>query len=153
MSFSNNNKQPSKQGEPTQKRTLGKSSLEVSALGLGCMGLSYGYRPATEKEQAIKLIWTAFESGVTFFDTAEAYGPYLNEEVVGEALEPMRDKVVIATKFGFIDGKPSSGLNSKPENIRSMTEAALKRRRTDVIDLSINIVLTQKSPWKTWLAP
>jgi aryl-alcohol dehydrogenase-like predicted oxidoreductase len=117
------------------------------------MGLSYGYRPATEKEQAIKLIWTAFESGVTFFDTAEAYGPYLNEEVVGEALEPMRDKVVIATKFGFIDGKPSSGLNSKPENIRSMTEAALKRRRTDVIDLSINIVLTQKSPWKTWLAP
>lgn len=118
-----------------QKRTLGKSGLEVSALGLGCMGLSYGYGPATEKEQAIKLIRTAFESGVTFFDTAEAYGPYLNEEVVGEALEPMRDKVVIATKFGFIDGKPSVGLNSKPENIRSMTEAALKRLRTDVIDL------------------
>jgi aryl-alcohol dehydrogenase-like predicted oxidoreductase len=118
-----------------QKRTLGKSGLEVSALGLGCMGLSYGYGPATEKEQAIKLIRTAFESGVTFFDTAEAYGPYLNEEVVGEALEPMRDRVVIATKFGFIDGKPSAGLNSKPENIRSMTEAALKRLRTDVIDL------------------
>ena len=118
-----------------QKRTLGKSGLEVSALGLGCMGLSYGYGPATEKEQAIKLIRTAFESGVTFFDTAEAYGPYLNEEVVGEALEPMRDKVVIATKFGFINGKPSAGLNSKPENIRSMTEAALKRLRTDVIDL------------------
>ncbi len=118
-----------------QKRTLGKSGLEVSALGLGCMGLSYGYGPATEKEQAIKLIRTAFERGVTFFDTAEAYGPYLNEEVVGEALEPMRDKVVIATKFGFIDGKPSAGLNSKPENIRSMTEAALKRLRTDVIDL------------------
>jgi aryl-alcohol dehydrogenase-like predicted oxidoreductase len=118
-----------------QKRTLGNSGLEVSALGLGCMGLSYGYGPATEKEQAIKLIRTAFESGVTFFDTAEAYGPYLNEEVVGEALEPMRDKVVIATKFGFIDGKPSAGLNSKPENIRSMTEAALKRLRTDVIDL------------------
>src|SRR5271156_64224 len=118
-----------------QKRTLGKSGLEVSALGLGCMGLSYGYAPATEKEQAIKLIRTAFESGVTFFDTAEAYGPYLNEEVVGEALEPMRDKVVIATKFGFIDGKPSAGLNSKPDNIRSMTEAALKRLRTDVIDL------------------
>ena len=96
-----------------QKRTLGNSGLEVSALGLGCMGLSYGYGPATEKEQAIKLIRTAFESGVTFFDTAEAYGPYLNEEVVGEALEPMRDKVVIATKFGFIDGKPSAGLNSK----------------------------------------
>jgi aryl-alcohol dehydrogenase-like predicted oxidoreductase len=118
-----------------QKRTLGNSGVEVSALGLGCMGLSYGYGPATEKEQAIKLIRTAFESGVTFFDTAEAYGPYLNEEIVGEALEPMRDKVVIATKFGFIDGKPSAGLNSKPENIRSMTEAALKRLRTDVIDL------------------
>src|SRR5277367_3133091 len=118
-----------------QKRTLGKSGLEVSALGLGCMGLSYGYGPATEKEQAIKLIRTAFENGVTFFDTAEAYGPYLNEEVVGEALAPVRDKVVIATKFGFIDGKASAGLNSKPENIRSMTEAALKRLKTDVIDL------------------
>jgi len=118
-----------------QKRKLGKCGLEVSALGLGCMGLSYGYGPATEKEHAIKLIRTAFESGVTFFDTAEAYGPYLNEELVGEALEPMRDDVVIATKFGFIDGKPSAGLNSKPENIRSMTEAALRRLRTDVIDL------------------
>lgn len=118
-----------------QKRTLGKSGLEVSALGLGCMGLSYGYGPATEKEQAIKLIRTAFEKGITFFDTAEAYGPYLNEEVVGEALQPVRDKVVIATKFGFIDGKPSAGLNSKPDNIRSMTEAALKRLKTDVIDL------------------
>ncbi len=118
-----------------QKRTLGKSGLEVSALGLGCMGLSYGYGPATEKDEAIKLIRTAFESGITFFDTAEAYGPYLNEEVVGEALAPVRDKVVIATKFGFIDGKPSAGLNSKPANIRSMTEATLKRLRTDVIDL------------------
>jgi len=118
-----------------QKRTLGKSGLEVSALGLGCMGLSYGYGPATEKDQAIKLIRTAFESGITFFDTAEAYGPYLNEEVVGEALAPVRDKVVIATKFGFVDGKPTAGLNSKPENIRSMTEAALKRLKTDVIDL------------------
>jgi aryl-alcohol dehydrogenase-like predicted oxidoreductase len=118
-----------------QKRTLGKSGLEVSALGLGCMGLSYGYGPATQKDQAIKLVRTAFDSGVTFFDTAEAYGPYLNEEVVGEALAPIRDKVVIATKFGFIDGKPSAGLNSKPENIRSMTEAALKRLKTDVIDL------------------
>ena len=118
-----------------QKRTLGKSGLEVSALGLGCMGLSYGYGPATEKDQAIKLIRTAFDRGITFFDTAEAYGPYLNEEVVGEALAPVRDKVVIATKFGFVDGKPSAGLNSKPENIRSMTEAALKRLKTDVIDL------------------
>ena len=89
-----------------QKRTLGKSGLEVSALGLGCMGLSFGYGPATEKEQAIELIRTAYESGVTFFDTAEAYGPYLNEELVGEALAPFRDKVVIATKFGFVDGKP-----------------------------------------------
>src|SRR5277367_4864983 len=118
-----------------QKRTLGKSGLEVSTLGLGCMGLSYGYGPATEKDQAIKLIRTAFESGVTFFDTAEAYGPYLNEEVVGEALAPVRDKVMIATKFGYIDGKPNVGLNSKPDDIRSMTEAALKRLKTDVIDL------------------
>jgi aryl-alcohol dehydrogenase-like predicted oxidoreductase len=118
-----------------KKRTLGKSGLEVSALGLGCMGLSFGYGPATEKEQAIKLIRTAFDSGITFFDTAEAYGPYLNEEVVGEALAPVRDKVVIATKFGFVDGKPSAGLNSRPENIRSMTEAALKRLKTGVIDL------------------
>jgi aryl-alcohol dehydrogenase-like predicted oxidoreductase len=116
-------------------RRLGESGLEVSALGLGCMGLSYGYGPATEKEQAIKLIRTAYDGGVTFFDTAEAYGPYLNEEVVGEALAPVRDKVVIATKFGFIDGKPSLGLNSKPENIRNVTEAALKRLKTDVIDL------------------
>ena len=118
-----------------QKRTLGKSGLEVSALGFGCMGLSFGYGPPTEKEQAIKLLRTAFEDGVTFFDSAEAYGPYLNEELLGEALAPVRDKVVIATKFGFIDGKPALGLNSKPENIRNMTEAALKRLKTDVIDL------------------
>jgi aryl-alcohol dehydrogenase-like predicted oxidoreductase len=118
-----------------QKRTLGTSGLEVSALGLGCMGLSFGYGPATEKEQAIQLIQTAYDRGVTFFDTAEAYGPYLNEELVGEALAPVRDKVVIATKFGFLDGKPASGLNSKPENIRGVTEAALKRLKTDVIDL------------------
>ncbi len=117
------------------KRKLGKSGLEVSALGLGCMGLSYGYGPATERDQAIKLIRAAYDGGVTFFDSAEAYGPYLNEEVVGEALAPFRHKVVVATKFGFIDGKPSLGLNSKPENIRSMTEAALKRLKTDVIDL------------------
>jgi aryl-alcohol dehydrogenase-like predicted oxidoreductase len=118
-----------------QKRTLGTSGLEVSALGLGCMGLSYGYGPATEKEQAIKLIRAAYDDGVTFFDTAEAYGPYLNEELLGEALAVVRDKVVIATKFGFIDGKPSLGLNSKPQNIRNVTEAALKRLKTDVIDL------------------
>jgi aryl-alcohol dehydrogenase-like predicted oxidoreductase len=118
-----------------RKRTLGKSGLEVSALGLGCMGLSYGYGPATEKEQAIKLIRTAYENGVTFFDTAEAYGPNLNEELLGEALAPFRDKVVIATKFGFVDGKPALGMDSRPERIREVTEAALKRLRTEVIDL------------------
>jgi aryl-alcohol dehydrogenase-like predicted oxidoreductase len=118
-----------------QKRELGKSGLEVSALGLGCMGLSFGYGPATEKEQGIKLIRTAYESGVTFFDTAEAYGPYLNEELVGEALASVRDKVVIATKFGFKEGKPALGLDSRPEHIREVTEASLKRLKTDVIDL------------------
>jgi len=116
------------------KRILGKD-LEVSTLGLGCMGLSYGYGPATEKKEAIELIRHAFEIGVTFFDTAEAYGPYLNEEVVGEALEPFRNEVVIATKFGFKNGKTSDGLDSRPENIRAHTEAALKRLRTDRIDL------------------
>jgi len=118
-----------------QKRKLGKSGLEVSALGLGCMGLSYGYGPATDKTDAIKLIRRAFEIGVTFFDSAEAYGPYLNEEVVGEALQPFRDEVVIATKFGFVNGVPAQGLDSRPKNIRSMVEAALKRLRTDRIDL------------------
>ncbi|HZX59060.1 MAG TPA: aldo/keto reductase [Mucilaginibacter sp.] len=118
-----------------QKRILGKSGLEVSALGLGCMGLSYGYGPATDKTDAIKLIRRAFEIGVTFFDSAEAYGPYLNEEVVGEALAPFRDEVVIATKFGFVNGIPAQGMDSRPENIRSMVEAALKRLRTDRIDL------------------
>ncbi|QTE38615.1 aldo/keto reductase [Mucilaginibacter gossypii] len=116
------------------KRILGKD-LEVSTLGLGCMGLSYGYGPATERTEAIGLIRHAFEIGVTFFDTAEAYGPYLNEEVVGEALEPFRNEVVIATKFGFKNGKTSDGLDSRPENIRAHTEAALKRLRTDRIDL------------------
>lgn len=118
-----------------QKRKLGKSNLEVSALGLGCMGLSFGYGPATERQQAIMLIRTAFEWGVTFFDTAEAYGPFLNEEVVGEALEPFRKEVVIATKFGFKDGSPTNGLDSRPERIREVADAALKRLRTDVIDL------------------
>src|ERR1035438_4419358 len=118
-----------------QKRTLGKSGLEVSALGLGCMGLSFGYGPATEKEQAIKLIRTAYEGGVTFFDTAEAYGPFLNEELLGEALAPFRDKVVVATKFGFPGGLTGKGLDSRPENIRNVAEAALKRLRTDVVDL------------------
>ena len=118
-----------------QKRTLGKSGLEVSAIGLGCMGLSYGYGPATEKQAAITLIRSAFEQGVTFFDTAEAYGPFVNEELVGEALEPFRDQVVIATKFGFQDGVVSKGQDSRPERIREVAEAALKRLRTDRIDL------------------
>jgi aryl-alcohol dehydrogenase-like predicted oxidoreductase len=118
-----------------QKRKLGTSGLEVSAIGLGCMGMTFGYGPATEKQQAITLIRTAFERGVTFFDTAEAYGPFLNEELVGEALEPIRDHVVIATKFGFEGGKPNVGLNSRPENVRAVAEASLKRLRTEVIDL------------------
>ncbi len=118
-----------------EKRKLGKSGLEVSALGLGCMGLSFGYGQETDKTAAINLIRRAFELGVTFFDTAEAYGPFKNEELLGEALAPIRDHVVIATKFGFEKGKTALGLNSTPENIRHMTEAALKRLKTDRIDL------------------
>ncbi|WP_426407826.1 aldo/keto reductase [Bradyrhizobium ganzhouense] len=118
-----------------QARKLGKSGLEVSALGLGCMGLSYGYGPATETSQAITLIRTAFDRGVTFFDTAEAYGPFVNEELVGEALAPFRDRVVIATKFGFKDGKVEAGLDSSPANVKAVAEAALKRLKTDRIDL------------------
>lgn len=118
-----------------KKRELGNSGLEVSALGLGCMGLSYGYGPAQEKEDAIKLIRAAFEQGVTFFDTAEAYGPFVNEKLLGEALAPFRNEVVIATKFGFKDGLPASGADSRPERIREVAEAALKRLRTDRIDL------------------
>lgn len=118
-----------------QMRTLGKSGLEVSALGLGCMGLSYGYGPATETSQAIALIRTAVARGVTFFDTAEAYGPFANEELLGEALQPFRDKVVIATKFGFKGGKVDAGLDSRPANVKAVAEAALKRLKTDRIDL------------------
>jgi aryl-alcohol dehydrogenase-like predicted oxidoreductase len=120
-----------------QKRKLGKSGLEVSAIGLGCMGLSYGYGPATERREAIALIRRAFERGVTFFDTAEAYGPYKNEDLLGEALAPIRDKVVIATKFGFVfdDNGGQSAMNSRPEHIREVAEASLKRLKTDVIDL------------------
>jgi aryl-alcohol dehydrogenase-like predicted oxidoreductase len=118
-----------------QTRRLGNSGLEVSAIGLGCMGLSFGYGPATETKDAVKLIRTAFDEGVTFFDTAEAYGPYKNEELLGEALAPMRDKVVIATKFGFQDGETTKGLDSRPATIRAVAEAALKRLRTDRIDL------------------
>ncbi|MEI7292392.1 aldo/keto reductase [Paraburkholderia tropica] len=118
-----------------KKRVLGKSGLEVSAIGLGCMGLSYGYGPATDKADAIKLIRAAFERGVTFFDTAEAYAQGANEALLGEALAPVRDEVVIATKFGFEGGDVQKGVNSKPDNIRAVTDAALKRLRTDRIDL------------------
>jgi len=118
-----------------QMRKLGNSGLEVSAIGLGCMGLSYGYGPATDRQEAIKLIRSAVDRGVTFFDTAEAYGPFLNEEVVGEALSPLRDQVVIATKFGFAGGNVQRGMDSRPENIRQVAEAALKRLKTGHIDL------------------
>lgn len=116
-------------------RTLGQSGLEVSAIGLGCMGLSYGYGPAAVKADAIKLIQRAFERGVTFFDTAEAYGQGANEELLGAALQPFRDEVVIATKFGFENGDASKGQDSRPERIREVADAALKRLRTDRIDL------------------
>ena len=118
-----------------QKRKLGKSGLEVSAIGFGCMGLSFGYGPAVEKDAGISLIRSAFEQGVTFFDTAEAYGPFKNEELLGEALGPMRDHVVIATKFGFKNGVPSEGVDSRPERIREVADASLKRLKTDRIDL------------------
>jgi aryl-alcohol dehydrogenase-like predicted oxidoreductase len=117
------------------KRELGKSGLEVSALGLGCMGLSYGYGPALDRQSAISLIRAAFELGVTLFDTAEAYGPFTNEELLGEALAPIRDQVVIATKFGFKDGISAADLDSRPERIRAVAEASLKRLKTQRIDL------------------
>ena len=117
-----------------KKRILG-NGLEVSALGLGCMGLSFGYGPATDRGEAIKLIRAAYERGVTFFDTAEAYGPFINEDVLGEAVAPFRDNVVLATKFGFPGGETAKGLDSRPANIRAVAEASLKRLRTDRIDL------------------
>lgn len=116
-------------------KKLGKSGLEVSAIGLGCMGLSSGYGPATEKREGIKLIRRAYELGVNFFDSAEAYGPFANEELVGEAVQPFRDEVVLATKFGFKDGNATVGLDSRPGNIRAVAEASLKRLKTDRIDL------------------
>ncbi len=118
-----------------QTRELGKSGLNVSAIGLGCMGLSFGYGAATDRHDAVKLIRAAHERGVTFFDTAEAYGPGTNEEVVGEALTPIRDEVVIATKFGFRDGIPANGLDSRPERIRKVADESLQRLGTDRIDL------------------
>src|SRR6476660_788252 len=120
-----------------QKRKLGKSGLEVSALGLGCMGMSFGYGPAGDKKQMISVIRSAVELGVTFFDTAEVYGPFNNAELVGEGLAPLRAQVVIATKFGFQfdeNGK-QAGLNSRPEHIKQVAEASLKRLRTNVTDL------------------
>ena len=119
-----------------QKRKLGKSNLEVSAIGLGCMGMSFGYGPAIDKQEGISLIRAAVERGVTFFDTAEVYGPFTNEELVGAALAPVRDRVVIATKFGFkIENGKQAGLDSRPAHIKEVAEASLKRLRTDVIDL------------------
>ena len=120
-----------------QQRTLGRSDLEVSALGLGCMGMSYGYGPAADTREMISLIRSAVERGITFFDTAEAYGPFTNEELVGAALAPVRAQVVIATKFGFKFGPKGEqvGMNSRPEHIRQVAEASLKRLQTDVIDL------------------
>lgn len=118
-----------------QKRELGKSGLEVSSIGLGCMGLSFGYGPALEQKAAITLIRDAFDKGVNFFDSAEAYGPYTNEELLGEALAPIRDQVVITTKFGFKNAVPGDGLDSRPENIKAVVEASLKRLKTDRIEL------------------
>ncbi len=118
-----------------QTRELGRSGLRVSALGLGCMGLSYGYGPATDRTEAIALLRAAVEQGVSFFDTAEAYGPFFNEELLGEALAPFRDQLVIATKFGFKGGHADAGLDSRPERIRAVAEASLARLKTDRIDL------------------
>ena len=122
-----------------QKRKLGNSNLEVSAIGLGCMGMSFSYGPPKDKQEMISLLRTAVERGITFFDTAEVYGPYTNEDLLGEALSPLRDQVVIATKFGFNlnpDGSPGwQGLNSQPDHIKQVAEASLKRLKTDVIDL------------------
>ena len=118
-----------------KKRALGNTGLEVSEIGLGCMGLSFGYGPATDKQQAVALIRRAFELGVTFFDTAEAYGPFANEELVGEAVEPFRQAVVIATKFGFKEADPRKGVDSRPERIRQVADESLKRLRSGVIDL------------------
>src|SRR5215510_1016020 len=119
-----------------KKRTLGNSNLEVSALGLGCMGLSFGYGPAVDKQEGISLIRAAVERGVTFFDTAEVYGPFTNEELVGEALAPFRGKVAIATKFGFkIENGKQAGLDSRPAHIKVVAEASLKRLKVEAIDL------------------
>jgi aryl-alcohol dehydrogenase-like predicted oxidoreductase len=118
-----------------QTRNLGTSGLQVSAIGFGCMGLNFAYGVALDKQSAISMVRAAFDAGVTFFDTAEAYGPFTNEEIVGEALAPMRDQVVIATKFGFANGVAQQGMDSHPEHIRAVAESSLKRLKTDRIDL------------------
>jgi aryl-alcohol dehydrogenase-like predicted oxidoreductase len=124
------------EGAEMQKRTLGRSGLEVSALGFGCMGISFGYGPATGRDEGVGIIRAAVDGGVTFFDTAEAYGPFTNEEIVGDALGPVRDHVVIATKFGFtFENGKQAGLDSRPSQIREVAEASLKRLKTDRIDL------------------
>jgi aryl-alcohol dehydrogenase-like predicted oxidoreductase len=128
-----------------KKRILGNNGLQVSAIGMGCMGLSYGYGPATDKQEAIKLIRQAYEQGITFFDTAEAYG-IANEELVGEALVPFRKEVVIATKFGFADGDSTKGQDSRPERIRLVAEESLRRLKTDVIDLFYQHRVDQNVP-------
>jgi len=130
------NTKPKRKETLMQKRKLGKSNLEVSALGLGCMGMSFGYGPAGDKQEMISVIRSAVEQGVTFFDTAEVYGPFANEELVGEALAPFRSQVVIATKFGFdCDAGTQGGLNSQPEHIRKVVDASLKRLKIQTIDL------------------
>jgi aryl-alcohol dehydrogenase-like predicted oxidoreductase len=130
-----------------QERKLGKTNLEVSAIGLGCMGMSFGYGPAVDKQQGISLIRAAIERGVTFFDTAEVYGPFTNEELVGEALAPFRKDVVIATKFGFhIESGKQAGLDSRPEHIKQVAEASLKRLKTEVIDLFYQHRVDDKVP-------
>jgi aryl-alcohol dehydrogenase-like predicted oxidoreductase len=136
-----------------QKRTLGQK-LEVSALGFGCMGISFGYGQPASREDGIAIIRAAVDRGITFFDTAEAYGPFANEELVGEALAPVRDDVVIATKFGFkFEGGKQAGLDSRPAHIREVTEAALTRLKTDRIDLLYQHRVDPTCRSKTWLAP
>jgi aryl-alcohol dehydrogenase-like predicted oxidoreductase len=136
-----------KEIEEMQKRKLGKTNLEVSAIGLGCMGMSFAYGPAIDRRQGISLIRAAVERGVTFFDTAEIYGPFTNEELVGEALAPFRKDVVIATKFGFhIGNSKPAGLDSRPEHIKLVAEASLKRLKTEVIDLFYQHRVDDKVP-------
>jgi aryl-alcohol dehydrogenase-like predicted oxidoreductase len=133
-----------------QKRTLGKSDPEVSAIGLGCMSMSFGLGPAMDKNEAIKLIRSAFDQGVTFFDTAEAYGPFANEDLLGEALGPIRDQVIIATKFGFKDGLPPSGLDSRPERLRKVADQSWRDLRPTISTCSTSTESIPMCPSRTW---